>query len=286
VASRETRSAQEREQPARSDARADDAFLLATLVLAAQHAAAAIREHEPGIATLRWEEKTPTDFVSIVDRAAEARIAEVMHQRLPDARLLGEESAPHLADLDRGIVLVADPLDGTTNFLHGFPAYAVSIAALVDGDLRAGVILDVPRNEMFTATAGGGARRDGNPISVSTITNPARALLGTGFPFKRQGDIEPYVARLPEIMRAIAGVRRPGAAALDLAAVACGRFDAFWELMLAPWDVAAGILIVREAGGIVTDFAGVESRVAHAGLVCGNAFMHRWLLDQLTSPRS
>ena len=107
---------------------------------------------------------------------------------------------------------------------------------------------------------------------------------GTGFPFKRHGEIEPYVARLPEIMRAIAGVRRPGAAALDLASVACGRFDAFWELSLAPWDMAAGILLVREAGGVVTDFSGVASRVAHAGIVCGNPFMHRWLLDQLTSP--
>jgi myo-inositol-1(or 4)-monophosphatase len=267
-------------------ARADDAFLLDTIVIAARHAAAAIREHEPGIATLRWEEKTPTDFVSIVDRAAEARIADVMRQRLPDARLLGEESAPHLADVERGVVLVADPLDGTTNFLHGYPAYAVSIAALVDGELRAGVILDVPRDELFTATAGGGAWRDGAQIAVSSITTPARALLGTGFPFKRHGDIEPYVARLPEIMRAIAGIRRPGAAALDLASVACGRFDAFWELTLAPWDVAAGILLVREAGGLVTDFSGVDSRVAHAGLVAGNPFMHRWLLDQLTNPKS
>jgi len=265
---------------------AENAFLLETVVAAAQQAAAAIREHEPGIATLRWEEKTPTDFVSIVDRAAEARIADVMHQRLPDARLLGEESAPHLADVDRGIVLVADPLDGTTNFLHGYPAYAVSIAALVDGELRASVILDVPREELFTATAGGGARRNGAPITVSSIDKPSRALLGTGFPFKRHGDIEPYVARLPEIMRAIAGIRRPGAAALDLASVACGRFDAFWELTLAPWDVAAGILLVREAGGIVTDFDGVPSRVAHAGIVAGNPFMHRWLFEQLTNPTS
>ncbi len=286
MASRETRSAPEREQPASSRGRADDAFLLETVVAAARQAAAAIREHEPGIATLRWEEKTPTDFVSIVDRAAEARIADVMRARLPDARLLGEESAPHLADVDRGIVLVADPLDGTTNFLHGFPAYAVSIAALVDGELRAGVILDVPRDELFTATAGGGAQRNGKPISVSSIDTPSRALLGTGFPFKRHGDIEPYVARLPEIMRAIAGIRRPGAAALDLASVACGRFDAFWELTLAPWDVAAGILLVREAGGIVTDFDGMQSRVAHAGIVAGNAFMHRWLLEHLTNPTS
>jgi myo-inositol-1(or 4)-monophosphatase len=266
--------------------RVDDAFLLATIVTAAHDAARVIHAYEPEVPSLRWEEKSPTDFVSVVDRAAEERIASVIQARLPDARLLGEESAPHLANLDQGIVIVADPLDGTTNFLHGYPAYAVSIAALVDGELRAGVILDVPRNELFTATLGGGAERDGVPISVSGITNPARALLGTGFPFKRRGDIEPYVSRLPDIMRSIAGIRRPGAAALDLASVACGRFDAFWEPMLAPWDVAAGILLVREAGGLVTDFSGVDSRVAHAGLVCGNPFMHRWLLDQLTNPTS
>ena len=266
--------------------RADDAYLLDTIVAATHASAAAIREHEPRVASLRWEEKSPTDFVSLVDRAAEERIAAVIAARLPDARMLGEEITPDLRDLDEGVVFVADPLDGTTNFLHGYPAYAVSIAALVDGELRAGAILDVPRNELFTATVGGGAKRDGKPIAVSTISEPSRALLGTGFPFKHYDHITPYLGRLPEIMRATAGVRRPGAAALDLASVACGRFDAFWEMMLAPWDIAAGILLVREAGGIVTDPTGIPARVAHTGLVCGNPIMHRWLLDQLTHPRS
>ena len=269
----------------RADQR-DDALLLATAVAAAGAAAAVIRAHEPQIATLRWETKSPSDFVSLVDRAAEESIAAEIAVRLPDARLLGEESSPELARLDEGVVFVADPLDGTTNFLHGFPAYAVSIAALVDGELRAAVILDVPRNEMFTATRGGGAKRGGKPISVSAITDPARALLGTGFPFKVHEHVAPFLAPLPAIMTSTAGIRRPGAAALDLAAVACGRFDAFWEMMLAPWDMAAGMLLVREAGGIVTDLAGIESRVAHAGVVCGNPVMHRWLLDQFTNPRS
>ena len=261
-----------------------DAALLATVVAAAHDAAAAIREHEPNIATLRWEEKTPSDFVSLVDRAAEDRIAAVIAKQLPDARLLSEERSPRLERIDEGIVFVADPLDGTTNFLHGFPAYAVSIAALVDGELRAAAVLDVPRNELFTATAGGGAFRNGSPMHVSSLTNPARALLGTGLPFKDHGQVAPYVARLPAIMKGTAGLRRPGAAALDLASVACGRFDAFWEMMLAPWDVAAGILLVREAGGVVTDLSGAESRVAHSGLVCGNPTMHRWLYEHLTEP--
>ena len=152
--------------------------------------------------------------------------------------------------------------------------------------LQAGVVVQVPRNEIYWATAGGGAWLGQRRLQVSSILDPSFSLIGTGFPFKRHGEIEPYVARLPEIMRAIAGVRRPGAAALDLASVACGRFDAFWELSLAPGDVAAGILLVREAGGIVTDFSGVDSRVAHAGIVAGNPFMHRWLLEQLTTPTS
>lgn len=264
----------------------DDATLLATIIAAARAAAAVIRAYEPELATLRWETKSPSDFVSLVDRAAEESIAAAIAARLPDARLVGEENSPDLARLDDGVVFVADPLDGTTNFLHGFPAYAVSIAALVDGELRAAAILDVPRNELFTATRGRGAERDGKAITVSTITDPARALLGTGFPFKVHEHVAPYLAPLPGIMTSTAGIRRPGAAALDLAAVACGRFDAFWELTLAPWDVAAGMLLVREAGGIVTDLTGIDSRVAHAGVVCGNPAMHRWLLDQLTNPRS
>jgi myo-inositol-1(or 4)-monophosphatase len=255
-------------------------------VAAAHDGAAAIREHEPRLATVRWEEKSPSDFVSVVDRAAEQRIAAAIAAHLPDARLLSEESSPSLARPGEGLVFVVDPLDGTTNFLHGFPAYAVSIAAMIDGELRAAVILDVPRRELFTATLGGGARRDGAPVSVSTISNPARALLGTGLPFKDHGQVAPYVARLPAIMKATSGLRRPGAAALDLAAVACGRFDAFWEMMLAPWDVAAGILLVREAGGIVTDLTGADARVVHSGLVCGNRTMQPWLLDKLTNAES
>ena len=267
-------------------ASADDAMLLEAAVAAARDAAGAIREHEAHLATLQWEEKTPSDFVSLVDRAAEERIAAAIISRLPDARLLSEESSPYLERSGEGLVFVADPLDGTTNFLHGFPAYAVSIAAMIDGELRAAAILDVPRNELFTATLGGRAYRDGARVTVSAITNPARALLGTGLPFKDHGQVAPYVARLPAIMKATSGLRRPGAAALDLASVACGRFDAFWEMMLAPWDVAAGILLVREAGGIVTDLTGVDSRVAHAGLVCGNRTMQPWLLDKLTKPES
>ncbi len=223
--------------------------------------------------------KGPADFVSEVDRSAERAIAEIVAERHPDAVLVAEEMTPKAAEA--GLTFVADPLDGTTNFLHGFPWYAVSIAALVNGSHAAGAVLNVPNGELFTATAGGGARRNGQPIHVSTITEPNRALLGTGFPFKHREGIAPYMGILPRIMEQTAGLRRPGSAALDLCDVACGRFDAFWEFRLASWDVAAGILMIREAGGVVTDFDGNPAPVAHGPIVAGNPAMHEWLLRQL-----
>lgn len=258
--------------------------LLAGTVAAARAAADVIRARTSDAAALVWEEKTPSDFVSEVDRAAEARIGEVLDALVPEARLVGEEGAPDAGALATGVVFVADPLDGTTNFLHGYPVYAVSIAALVDGELRAGAILDVTRDELFTATAGGGARRDERPIRVTSQAVPSRALVGTGFPFKHRALIEPYVRQLPAILATAAGIRRAGSAALDLASVASGRFDCFWELMLAPWDMAAGLLLVREAGGVVTDLQGEPAVIAHGGLVAGNPHMHGWLLAQLSAP--
>jgi myo-inositol-1(or 4)-monophosphatase len=258
-------------------------MLLRAAVEAAYAAAQIIATSAAGVATLAWEEKTPSDFVSEVDRASEEIIAATLAKLAPGSRLIGEESSPDLAGAREGTVFVADPLDGTTNFLHGFPAYAVSIAAMVDGELRAAVVLDVTRDELFTATLGTGAQLNGAPIAVSKLQEPSRALIGTGFPFKQRELIAPYVRQLPGVMASTAGIRRAGSAALDLAAVACGRFDAFWELMLAPWDMAAGMLLVREAGGVVTDLDGAPSRVAHGALVCGNPAMHHWLLDHIIS---
>jgi myo-inositol-1(or 4)-monophosphatase len=157
----------------------------------------------------------------------------------------------------------------------------VSIAALVEGELTAGVVLNVANGELFTAISGGGARLNGQPISVSPITDPGRSLIGTGFPFKADGRVDEYLQMLPRIMRESAGIRRPGSAALDLADVACGRFEAFWELRLAPWDIAAGILLILEAGGIVTNIAGETAPIDHTSLVAGNPKMHAWLLDRV-----
>lgn len=224
--------------------------------------------------------KGPGEFVSTADLKAERTLRNELHRARPGYGLLFEEGG-EVAGGDPRHRWIVDPLDGTTNFLHGFPWYAVSIAALVDGELRAGVVLNAANGELFTATAGGGARRSGEPITVSSIADPQRALIGTGFPFKDARHIDRYLATLPELMREVAGVRRPGSAALDLADVACGRFDAFWELSLAPWDIAAGILLIREAGGVITDLEGQPAPVEHTGIVAGNPEMHRWLFERV-----
>jgi myo-inositol-1(or 4)-monophosphatase len=256
--------------------------LLATCVAAAAHAADIIREGAASRSTLVWEQKSAFDFVSDVDRRAEQALTDVIAGRHADARVLGEEFSPSMSDR-AGLVFVADPLDGTTNFLHGIPWYAVSIAAMVDDELQAAAVLNAANGELFTATAGGGARLNGQPVTVSTITDPARAIIGTGFPFKGDEHVDEYLRMLPRVMRETSGIRRPGAASLDLASVACGRFEAFWEITLAPWDIAAGLLLIREAGGIVTALTGDPAPVDHTSLVAGNEAMHRWLLDVVRS---
>lgn len=283
-------SAQERSQANTNDverardthtagASADRRALLATCVAAAVKGADAVRGHAQHLDKLAWEEKARADYVSAADRDSEHAIRDVIVTRHADAVILGEELSPDVTAglLTKGLVFVVDPLDGTTNFLHGFPWYAVSIAALLEGEITAAVVLNVANGELFTAVAGSGARRNGQPIRVSSITEPIRALVGTGFPFKSGDQVEEFLHGFGAAMRESAGVRRAGAASLDLADVACGRYEAFWELMLAPWDIAAGILLVREAGGIATDLAGAPARVAHTGIVAGNPSMHRWL---------
>jgi myo-inositol-1(or 4)-monophosphatase len=265
-----------------AEQRAARRILLATCVAAAARAAEIIQRGGATRSAITWEEKSRADFVSDVDRAAEEAIVALIAERHPNARVLGEELSPTMTDR-AGLVFVVDPLDGTTNFLHGFPWYAVSIAALVDDVLAAGVILNVSTGELFTATAGDGARCNGQPIAVSTIDNPGRALVGTGFPFKYGDEVDEYMRMMAALMKDAAGVRRAGSAALDLASVACGHFDAFFELRLSPWDIAAGILLIREAGGVVTDLAGNQARVASTGLIAGSPALHPWLLKLVTN---
>ena len=236
-------------------------------------------------ALLEWEVKRPADFVSTVDREAEQALAAVVHRRLPSAWLLAEEMTPG-TDISHGLAVVADPLDGTTNFLHGFPWYATSVAVLRDGVPLAGAIVNAATGETFVASAGNGAWRidsagERTRLAVSPIAEPMRALIGTGFPFKHVYHLPRYQQQFAAVAASTAGMRRAGAAALDLCDVACGRFMGFWELELAPWDVAAGIVIVREAGGRVTDFAGVDVPVAHGPIVASNGLLHEWLLTTL-----
>ena len=255
-----------------------DEELLDVAIEAARSGARVIRAATDGREKLVWESKGQSDFVSEVDKASEREITATIARRLPGASMLGEELTP-TALAGKGIVVIADPLDGTTNFLHGYPEYSVSIAIARDGEVCAGTVLNVARDEEFTARRGGGAFMNGRRIRVSSLREPPRALIGTGFPFKSLEKLPAYVEQFSLVMRGTAGIRRAGSAALDLSNVACGRFDAFWELTLAPWDVAAGLLMVREAGGIVTDLDGNPATVEAGAFVAGNPAMHAWLLQ-------
>ncbi len=251
---------------------------------AAERAAAFVAAHAERLGELTWEHKGPADFVSDVDRGAESIVRDVLLGAFPDAAFLGEESYDPSQTLGDGLAFVVDPLDGTTNFLHGFPWYAVSIGASRGGELVAAVVRNVPTGETFFAQRGAGAWRDDARgrtarVRVSTNDEPARALVGTGFPFKHLAHLDAYQRQFAAVTRQTAGIRRAGSAALDLCDVACGRFDAFWEHTLAPWDVAAGLLLVREAGGVATDLEGNDAAVAHTPVLAGNPAMHAWLLD-------
>ena len=252
------------------------ATLLPEMIAAADAAARFIGERSGALTTLEWRTKAHSDFVSDVDLGAERIVRDVLAAQAPGAIFMGEELSPD-APLDARILFVVDPLDGTTNFLHGYPEYAVSIALMLAGTPAAAVVRNVVTGECFTATVGGGAHRDGAPIRVSGITDPALALIGTGFPFRTVEQIPEYLPQFAAVARATAGVRRAGSAALDLCDVACGRFDAFWELSLAPWDFAAGVLIVQEAGGLVTTVDGAPPPLAASSILAGNPDMYAWL---------
>ncbi len=229
---------------------------------------------------IAWEAKSATDFVSHVDLGAEERIRDALLSRVPGLRIVGEELSND-GNPEAGLVAIVDPLDGTTNFLHGFPNYGVSICIALDGVPQAAVIHDVARGGVYTATAGDGAFVDGQRMHVSTIAEPARALIGTGFPFRDVSYADRYLGMMRRLMPATAGMRRAGSAALDLTDVANGRFDGFWELWLNPWDLAAGVLLVREAGGRVTDLEGRDARLIGGTIVASNGVLHDWFLDIL-----
>ncbi|MGI9038031.1 MAG: inositol monophosphatase family protein [Gemmatimonadota bacterium] len=225
----------------------------------AARAAAEVHRTEAGdLDPAEWDVKGRSDFVTEVDREAERRIVEIIHAAFPHDAIQAEEGTggsagsdgqPETTTAAAPVRWIVDPLDGTTNWLHGYPEYAVSIAAMDGGGLAAGVVLNSAVDECFDAVRDGGARRNGEPITVSRIRALDLALVGTGFPFKRLEILPAYLETFSTVLRSTSGIRRAGAAALDLCDVACGRLDAFFEFHLMPWDVAAGGLIVREAGG-------------------------------------
>ncbi|HYK81970.1 MAG TPA: inositol monophosphatase family protein [Gemmatimonadales bacterium] len=253
--------------------------LVAVARRAAERAATYLRGVPPATAT-EWHDKGRHDFATEADRGAERLIAAILTRDVPGSTVVGEELSPD-ATRSGNLVWLVDPLDGTTNFLHGYPQYAVSIGCVVDGALCAGVIHDVTRDVVYWGASGAGAWSGERRLRVSPLTTPGWALVGTGFPFKQFDRLEPYLRQFAAVTAAASGIRRAGAAALDLADVAAGRFDAFWELELAPWDVAAGVVLVREAGGVVTTLEGASDVLRHGSIVAGNPALHRWLVDLL-----
>src|SRR4030081_1983106 len=221
--------------------------------------------------SLKIDSKGRNDFVTDIDRKAEADIIATIRRSHPQHAFLAEESG---RTGDNEFVWIIDPLDGTTNFLHGFPTFAVSIALEHKGRLQHAVVYDPMRQEFFTASRGDGAQLEGKKIRVSTQRTLEGSLIGTGFPFRAGAHVDEYLAMLKVIMAAAAGVRRPGAASLDLAYVAAGRLDGFWEFGLSPWDIAAGMLLVRVAGGFVIALAGGQKMMETGDVLAANDRLH------------
>lgn len=220
------------------------------------------------LADIKVETKSPNDFVSEVDRQAEERIIDTLLKAYPEHSILAEESGEIIgSDEYRWII---DPLDGTTNYLHGFPHFAVSIACQYKGRLEHAVVYDPLKQEIFSASRGDGATLNNRKIRVTALKSTQGALLGTGFPFKQKDQLDEFLALFNEFFKTASDIRRAGSAALDLAYVASGRLDGFWEAGLKSWDVAAGALIVREAGGLIGDYKGDEHYLENGQIIAAN----------------
>ncbi len=254
--------------------------LLTIAVRAARAAGNIIQRSSDRVHELTINNKGQNDFVTEVDKRAETAIIDTIKESYPEHAFIAEESG---VTGDSDYEWIIDPLDGTTNYLHGFPQYAVSIALRHKGQLDQAVVFDPVGNEMFTATRGGGAFLNDRRIRVSARKKLQGALIGTGFPFKEQYRLELYLDTFRDLFPMTSGIRRPGAAALDLAYVACGRLDGFWEFGLNPWDIAAGALLIQEAGGIVTDMRGNRDFLNSGDIIGGNANIYLLIQKQITA---
>jgi myo-inositol-1(or 4)-monophosphatase len=252
--------------------------LLNIAIRAARRAGDLIVRNVDRVPSLDVRSKSRNDFVSEIDQAAERDIIETIRRSHPDHGFLGEESGRSGGD---EFVWIIDPLDGTTNFLHGFPTFAVSLACEYRGRLEHGVIYDPMRQELFTTSRGDGAQLDGKRIRISKQAGLEGALIGTGFPYRANARwIDEYLAMLKTVMQHTAGIRRPGAASLDLAYLAAGRIDGFWEIGLNAWDTAAGTLLITEAGGHIGTLSGGEYRQG-GNVIAGTPKVYEALVETL-----
>ncbi|UJP04885.1 MAG: inositol monophosphatase [Nitrosomonas sp.] len=244
--------------------------MLTIAVKAARRAGAIINQASQNLDLLTVTKKMHSDFVSEVDGAAEEAIIKILQTAYPDHAILAEESGARGDPKKSEYQWIIDPLDGTTNFLHGFPKYSVSIALRHKGVLMHAVVYDPNMNELFVASRGSGAFLNDRRIRVSKRSKLEDCLIGTGLPFRDLTHMDAYFGMLKDIVPVTAGIRRPGSAALDLAYVAAGRYDGFWEIGLAPWDMAAGCLLITEAGGLIGDLQGNGTYLDSGQIVAGN----------------
>jgi myo-inositol-1(or 4)-monophosphatase len=256
-------------------------------VKAARRAGQIINRASLDVDSLTITTKQQSDFVTEVDKAAEAHIIKILQDAYPQYGILAEESG-EIPGKGSGEAFqwIIDPLDGTTNFIHGFPQYAVSIALAEKGVVTQAVVFDPSRNELFTASKGAGAFVNDRRIRVSKRVKLQDALIGTGFPYRSFANMDAYLAMFRELAEKTAGLRRPGAAALDLCYLAAGRTDGFFEIGLSPWDIAAGSLIVTEAGGLVSDFAGESDYLNTGNVVAGSPKIFAQLLKVVSDHRT
>jgi myo-inositol-1(or 4)-monophosphatase len=255
--------------------------MLNVAIKAARAAGAIINRAALDVDLLKISVKGPNDFVSEVDRAAEAAVIEILLQAYPDHGILAEESGSTHGNRTSEYQWIIDPLDGTTNFLHGLPIYAVSIGLAHRNVVQQAVVYDPARNDLFFASRGRGAFLNDRRLRVSKRIALGDALIGTGFPFRRGDNFERYMQMMQSVMQRCAGIRRPGAAALDLCYVAAGWYDGFFETGLNPWDVAAGSLIITEAGGLIGNFTGEPDFLHKREIVAGNPKIYGQLVHLL-----
>jgi myo-inositol-1(or 4)-monophosphatase len=255
--------------------------MLNVAVKAARAAGAIINRAALDVESVRISQKQVNDFVTEVDHASEQTIIETLLTAYPGHGILAEETGSTHGAKDSEFVWIIDPLDGTTNFIHGFPVYCVSIALAVKGKVEQAVVYDPSRNDLFTATKGRGTYLNDRRLRVSKRTQLTQCLISTGFPFRKGDDFKSYLSMMGEVMQRTAGLRRPGAAALDLAYVAAGFTDGFFETGLQPWDVAAGSLLVTEAGGLVGNFTGDSNFLEQKECLAGNPRIYGQLVPIL-----